>query len=59
MERYSMSRDAAGRTHVRVTRRGQDLLHNPMFNKSSAFTVAERSLLGLDGQLPPGVSTLE
>ena len=33
--------------------RGVDWLHNPVFNKGTAFTEAERDLLGLRGLLPP------
>src|ERR1700748_1501430 len=38
---------------------GSDLLHNPHVNKGSAFTQAERQAYGLEGLLPPGVSTID
>jgi len=34
-------------------RRGYEVLRNPLLNKGSAFTPAERTALGLDGILPP------
>ena len=37
--------------------RGTQLLHDPVLNKGSAFTVAERDALGLRGLLPPHVQT--
>ena len=38
---------------------GVDWLHNPIFNKGTAFTDAEREVLGLRGLLPPHVHTME
>ena len=37
--------------------RGVELLHNPVLNKGSAFTAAERDALGLHGLLPPHEQT--
>jgi len=39
--------------------RGQALLETPLLNKGTAFTLAERQALGLDGLLPPAVETIE
>lgn len=40
-------------------KRGVELLHDPLLNKGTAFTEAERDLLGLRGLLPPRVATQE
>jgi malate dehydrogenase (oxaloacetate-decarboxylating)(NADP+) len=39
--------------------RGEALLHDPLLNKGTAFTLAEREALGLRGLLPPNVHTIE
>jgi malate dehydrogenase (oxaloacetate-decarboxylating) len=39
--------------------RGRSLLTDPRYNRGTAFTATERSALGLEGLLPPGVSSLE
>ncbi len=39
--------------------RGTKLLHDPVFNKGTAFTEPEREALGLRGLLPPRVATQE
>lgn len=40
-------------------RRGIALLHDPLLNKGTAFTDAERDTLGLRGLVPPRVTTQE
>src|SRR3974377_1470861 len=37
--------------------KGLELLHDPIMNKGTAFTEAERDALGLRGLLPPRVFT--
>ena len=38
---------------------GYDLLHTPRLNKGTAFTEAERRAHGLEGLLPPAITTME
>jgi malate dehydrogenase (oxaloacetate-decarboxylating) len=44
---------------IPVTRRGRALLENPVLNKGTAFTEAERTAFRLRGLLPPHVDSLE
>lgn len=59
MSSYQYRQDLSGRMVVRVPLRGRALLGNPVYNKGSAFTHEERAVFGLEGMLPPQVSTLE
>src|SRR5215471_6188366 len=38
---------------------GYEILHNPRLNKGTAFNAAERRAYGLEGLLPPAVTTIE
>ncbi len=40
-------------------KRGVEILHDPLINKGTAFTRAERDALGLHGLLPPAIITQE
>jgi len=44
---------------VPVSRRGRALLENPVLNKGTAFTEAERTAFKLRGLLPPHIDSLE
>src|SRR6202166_2101786 len=52
------SRPEGAGSHV-TTKRGMAVLTTPLLNKGSAFTAQERESLGLNGLLPPVISTLE
>jgi malate dehydrogenase (oxaloacetate-decarboxylating) len=49
--------DKPGRYETRA--RGMAVLNTPLLNKGTAFTAIEREALGLNGLLPPVISTLE
>jgi len=59
MEPYRYTRGADGTVRVEVPWRGAALLAHPMYNKSTAFTPAERAAFGLVGLLPAAASTME
>lgn len=42
-----------------ITARGSDVLDNPLLNRGTAFTTAERAHLGIHGLLPSGVETID
>lgn len=44
---------------IQIPYRGLELLHRPLFNKGTAFTQEERDELGLNGLLPPQISSVE
>jgi malate dehydrogenase (oxaloacetate-decarboxylating) len=48
-----------GEEYIAVDMRGEPLLRDPFTNKSTAFTAAERTELGLDGLVPPAISTID
>lgn len=54
-----LRQDAEGRPYLATTLRGAALLRHPLTNKGAAFDRDERSVLGLEGLLPPAVTTLE
>ncbi len=55
---FYRGRDAQGRWELEVPFRGAELIDQPMYNKSSAFTAEERQLYGLSGLLPSAISTI-
>jgi malate dehydrogenase (oxaloacetate-decarboxylating) len=48
-----------GEEYIAVDTRGEALLREPLTNKGTAFTEGERADLGLDGIVPPAVSTID
>ena len=42
---------------IQTTLRGYEVLHDPALNKGTAFTAAERKALGIEGLVPPVVTT--
>ncbi|HEX3769428.1 MAG TPA: NAD-dependent malic enzyme [Polyangiaceae bacterium] len=56
---FEVVRDASGREHLRVSIDGAALTRLPLTNKGTTFPEDERIALGLDGLLPPYVTTIE
>ncbi|MFC4426585.1 NAD-dependent malic enzyme [Deinococcus navajonensis] len=54
---YDVKRDEQGQRYIDVYVNGLALLQNPLLNKTTAFTPQERRDLGLEGLIPPHVST--
>jgi malate dehydrogenase (oxaloacetate-decarboxylating) len=58
--KWSIEHDGnTGEEYIAVDTRGRSVLRDPVTNKSTAFTAAERTDLGLDGLVPPAVSTMD
>jgi malic enzyme len=58
--KWSIEHDSAtGEEYIAVDTRGEPLLREPFTNKSTAFTADEREALGLDGLVPPAISTMD
>ncbi len=53
------NRHGHGPPVLRTALRGEELLHTPLLNKGTAFSIDERRELGLTGLLPPEVKTIE
>ena len=49
----------SGAPYWLVAKRGEALLEDPILNKGTCFSEAERDSLDLRGLLPPGVATEE
>jgi len=57
---WSIAHDTlTGEEYIAVDQRGEEVLRDPLTNKGTAFTAAEREALGLDGLVPPAISTMD
>ena len=59
MLRYRMLTDENGDQRCETNATGQEVLRHPMLNKGTAFPREERAAFGIEGLLPPAVSTIE
>ena len=55
---YTIDKNQDGIT-ISTPLRGYDVLYQPLLNKGSGFTQQERKTFGLEGLLPPHVSSLD
>lgn len=56
---YDVKRDENGQRYIEVKVTGLALLQNPLLNKTTGFTEEERRELGLEGLIPPHISSFE
>lgn len=54
---YQIEDEEIERVFKIPTIKGFDILRNPKLNKSTAFTITERQILGIHGLLPPAVNS--
>jgi malate dehydrogenase (oxaloacetate-decarboxylating) len=59
MLRYRMISQGEGGGVCETNAEGQEVLRHPLLNKGTAFPTAERAHFGIEGYLPPAVSTME
>ncbi len=59
MSPHTIATDQDGKPFMKTGKRGTELLHDPLFNKGSAFPAQERLDLGLNGLLPPHVADMK
>ena len=59
IEKYHRWVDKDGNHFIPVHLEGEALINNRILNKGTAFSLKEREELGLEGLVPPHVSTLE
>ncbi len=56
---FAVEHGAWNNVNVETDRSGYEILNNPLLNKGTGFTPAERDLFDLHGLLPPTVATLD
>ena len=59
MPDYRPAKESNGKYILHPDVRGQDMIHNPLLNKGTAFTEEERTSFGLDGLLPSRVADMD
>ncbi|HEY5999005.1 MAG TPA: NAD-dependent malic enzyme [bacterium] len=59
MLNFRTVRQDDGNVICETNARGQEVLRHPLLNKGTAFPAEERSAFGIEGYLPPAVSTME